>query len=314
MKSLPLGIDFGTTAGRIAVLALEHGRPVFVRMIRVARLGRDDVQLGRALAGELRSARIRERRCIVTVQEPAATMRALEMPGVRPREMHAIAHLEAERIYGEDRGYAGVGAELGDGRRLVGIARKDAITQAQTASAAAGLRPIAVDHAGFAFRRLFPAADVIIDAGSTATRFHTYCGKVPWSALIDIGGTAITAAIARAYQLSEEQAEQRKIARADGGAEHELALLADAVGRTLRAARAAGCVKLERIVFTGNGARLPSLLQRIERDTGCIVDTAMRQPLFCRNYGEDVIAAALPDWALALAAATWALPPGETDA
>ena len=164
----------------------------------------------------------------------------------------------------------------------------------------------------FAYARVFPQAEAIFDIGCHATRLSGVHQGIPWSTTLDLGGASVTAGIARAYSLDLELAERRKIERnSAAGAENELELLVEGMGRALRSARAAGCGDIERLIFVGNGARLNALVTRVERDTGCLVEVASRIPIAHGRYDGDIVAAALPDWALALGAASWSLAAGQ---
>jgi Tfp pilus assembly PilM family ATPase len=308
VKTLPLGIDIGETAIRIALLESENGVVRIARIIRCIATSSSVEDVGHALRSSLNEADVREKRCIAVLQDPDAVLRTLSLPPMSSREADAYVKLEADRLYGEGNGYAKRVASSDKETHIVGFAKRDAMTRVQNIARAARLQLQAIDYAGFAYKRLFPTADAIIDIGHNATRYCSLASVVPWSTSFEGGGAQLSAAIARAFALDHDTAEKRKIERGLLiGAEFEMDTLVEHIGRAMRTARVNGALATASIVMVGNGARAQDLLERIERETGCIVERAIRQPFGAGIYSDDVVSASLPDWALALGAASWTM-------
>jgi hypothetical protein len=62
---------------------------------------------------------------------------------------------------------------------------------------------------------------------------------------------------------------------------------------------------IDRIVVTGNGARLPSFLHDLEEASGAVAEAPVPEILHTGVYPEDVVRAAATDWTLAASLAAW---------
>lgn len=304
--TLPLGIDFGGSRIRVALAErAADGRPVLAAVAsRDVRGANPAAALGEAVA-ELRSV---ERRCVVGIGEPEATLRRCSLPSMSRRERHAAVRFEAARHvdYPLDRALLSI-FPTDEGDWLVGIARKDAVAARVDAARRAGLhRPLAIDDTAFALQRLFRSDAGAIDVGQTWTRVIVFARPAPRVVTIPIGGTHLTAAIARSLGIDATSAEERKrtIGHAGAGEWQRDELVARLAG-TLRA-HASGAPDAASWVLTGNGARTPGFCQALAHATGWTMRMAELDAAGSA-LPPDVLRAAGPDWSVAFGLALWNL-------
>ncbi|HTV72424.1 MAG TPA: pilus assembly protein PilM [Candidatus Acidoferrales bacterium] len=313
-RSLPLGIDLGAARIRIAEMWSHESAPTLERVITIdledARPGpHDERYLGSRIATSLRELGVRERRCVIAVAEPDATMRTVTFPPMGPRERERAGLFEASRHIDYPLSEASVKTAAIDpqqGLFALGIVRSAAMQRRLQVLRFAGLRPITVDHEAYALKRAFPYADAVLDIGYLLGRFYAYGAGAPVGIVLDGGADTFTQAIARGLSIDVPTAERRKrTIGLSGVAENEMNAFTYSVGRALLTARNQGVTGIQRLVVTGNGARLPSLAERLERDTGCSVDIAADLGVESSSYPEDITRASAPDWALSVGLALW---------
>jgi Tfp pilus assembly PilM family ATPase len=312
-RSLPLGIDVGHCRVRIAALSIE-GDAVVLERTAAFDVGDQTgaAAIGARIDAERRRLGIRERRCVLSLGEPEATLRSVCFPPMPARERARAARFEARRFYdGNDETTVQTAPiDASRGIYAVGIAPARALRARLETAQAARLRAVAVDHDAYAFRRVFPFADAVLDIGARRTRLYAYGENTPAGISIDAGSESFTAAIARSLGTDLESAERRKrTAGLAGAGDAELGAFAYSVGRALLWSRTQGVSGVARIVLTGNGARLPGLAARLERDTGCRIEVADRLAVAKSPYPYDALRAGAPDWALAVGLATWTAEP-----
>lgn len=310
-RSLPLGIDIGTTRLRIAEVRAEGGATVLSGALAVDLEPQGQpAAVGAVVAASVRELGTRERRCILCVGEPDAVLRAVVFPPMSSRERDRAAAFEAGRLMNAREPdlavrTAPIGAERG--LYAVGVVRKAELDRRLAIARAAKLRPVAVDHEACALRRAFPLADAVLDVGARYARLYVFGQDAPAGVALAGGSEGFTNAISRSLGIDTIAAERRKRATGFAGAgEAELTAFAGSVGRGLLAARSQGVTDIQRIVMTGNGSRLAGLAARLERDTGCSVHVADGFAVSKSAYPHDILRAAAPDWALAAGLATWA--------
>ncbi len=304
-QSFPLGIDLGTTGIRIAEIV---GPEPLVRNIVTKTLPpqASEQHIIQTLEFLLKQLQTKERRCIITCDDRHAIVRELSLPPMARHERLQAARIETQRLRNTDQPSSVRLERLAENRFVLGSIFDSAIERLQRIMRKTKLRLLAVDHASYAFRRIHQPCDAILDIGFEQTRFYGFTAQVPFTQSLDIAGNSFTQAIATLFAIDQESAESRKrlhgIAPAGDG---EIAAIVQFVGRAIRAARASGSGEIERILLTGNGARLPMLPLRLERDTGCLVEIATRFHGCQIAFADDLVRTAAPEWALACGAALW---------
>lgn len=312
---LSVGVDLGASRLRLAVVTTRAGSSsvehVVVRDLPAGvsssgLIAKPDV-VGDILADAVAEAGTRKRTCIGTVSDAAATVRAVAFPPMSRRERNKAARYEARRYINYPVENCVVrlvpGAET-EGY-LLGCAQADALRSRVHALRRAGLRPIAIDHESFAWRRAVPQADCLIDVGlsrSTVTVFTTPVADVR---TLSAGGAAITEEIARGLGIDAATAERRKrTLEHRAGSIVEAASFIAGVADVILEARSAG-KEIRRIALAGNGARLPGLAAALEGATGVTTSLAQFPSPLGSAYPQDVLRVGAPDWLLAFGAALW---------
>lgn len=312
-NALPLGIDIGTTRLRIAQLERQDALLRLQRMIAFdledAAVAGATEAIGDAIAERLRELGIKERRCVCAVGEDEGTVRPIALPPMPERERTRAARYEASRIieYPIDEALVRV-LPLDPARNVfaLGIVRRTAIERKLAIVRAAGLRAICVDHAAFALRRAYPRADAAVDIGLKSARFYALRSATPFGVVVEGGSIALTHALERTLAIDFALAERRKRTLGLAGAgESELMVFSAAIGQALFASRKNGVREIQQIVLVGNGARLPGLLERLERDTGCCIELGGEPSVAVSTYPHDVTRAGAPDWSLSIGLALW---------
>jgi Tfp pilus assembly PilM family ATPase len=312
--TLPLGIDIGTTRVRIAQLDVHRDAARLQRMIafdlpETSGASPAAESIGRTIAQRLAELAVKERRCVCALGEEEATIRPIVLPPMPQRERSKAARYEASRLIEYPIGEALVRVQpLDPARNLIaiGIARRAALERKLAIVRAAGLRAVCLDHDGFALRRVAPRADAAIDIGLKCARFYALRSATPFGLVIPGGSIELTHALERSLSIDFERAERRKRTLGlAGAAEGELTAFSAAIGQALLVARKHGVGEIQQIVLVGNGARLPGLRERLERDTGCTLEIGAEPPVAASAYPSDVGRAGAPDWSLSIGLALW---------
>lgn len=319
-KILPLGIDLGSTRVRVALGEAGRDGSVRIRAI-VARDAPDDAisPLNVGLPGlvaavieeMLDEIGSRERRCVLAIGAPACTLRTVRFPKMSWAERLRAARFEAQRFsdwdVDEDVSIIRTHAlDRGSGTYAVGVTRTASIESRLSTVRLAGLRAVAIDHDALAMRRMFPDGDAIVDVGAERSSVHVFGWNGPISMTTQTGGAAITRGIAAELSIDFPTAERRKrilgCAGAGVSAREEVVTSITSVIDRARS-RAA----IDRIVLTGNGARLPTFIHDLEEATGAIIEAPVPELLHTGVYPEDVVRAAAPDWVLAASLVVWSV-------
>ena len=309
----PLGVDIGTTRVRVAELDALGAGARLRRMIAFdlpqPAAERAPEAIGRALAERLAELGVKERRCVCAVGEDEGTIRPIALPPMPARERAHAARYEASRLIEYPIGEALVRVHALDPARnlfALGIVRRAPYERKLAIVRAAGLRPVCVDHDAFALRRVHPGADATIDIGERSARFYALRSSTPFGVVVAGGSVALTHALERSLSIDFALAERRKRTLGLAGAgETELMLFSAAIGQALLAARKHGVGEIQHIVLVGNGARLPGMLERLERDTGCSIEVGGEPAVVASAYPSDVSRAGAPDWSLSIGLALW---------
>ncbi len=227
-----VGLDVGTSALRAVEFVVEDGRPPVLEAFGQVGLApgvivdgevRDRDQVVAALGRLWRSGGFRTTRVRLGVAGLRAITRELELPPVPPDEVAAAVSLQAADIVPfpiERTSLASAvvsRTENDDGlpliRVLVAAAHRDLIDGLIRAVQDAGLEPEAVDLDTAALSRAFtlsgtsdPEAVVSVGAGLTMVVVH-HGDTLQFVRTIDVGGNAVTGALAAALDIPFADAE-----------------------------------------------------------------------------------------------------------
>jgi len=303
-ETLPLGVDIGAVRTRVALVERDaDGHPRLTAV--AARPTGTDAAI--ALADARAELRTRERRCVLALGLPEASLRVASFPAMRSIERARAARFEAARHvpYPPAEIVVRVVA-TGEERFAIGIAHRPALAARVAAAKRAGLRPSAVDDASFALARAFPYADAIVDIGERATHLIVPALPIPAVRSLAIGGGAFTAAIVASLGLDGIAAERRKLTLGLAGAgEHVRSSLIGELAAALTDHRAGARSEIRSIALAGNGARLAGLAEALEAAVAIPVRLGTLVAGACEGLPLDVVRAASPDWGLAYGLALW---------
>ncbi|MDQ2680522.1 MAG: pilus assembly protein PilM [Candidatus Eremiobacteraeota bacterium] len=316
MKSLPLGIDIGASRLRIAVVEMRAGNPA------VCAVATRDLSEGSSSSGEIpdpdyvatlledavQELGVRERRCVCSLGEPDAVLRAMIMPRMSPVERAGAIRLEADRFIDYSIDEAIVRTHpVSDASSLfaLGIVRKRVLSSRLKPLKKAGLKVCGVDHEAYALSRILPGYEAVVDIGTERTSIHLYTSPIPITLHYFSGGAEISRSIARDLSIDLVAAERRKriLGTSGAGEAAQRALAAEiaALIGTDRNRRGAA----EKIAIVGNSVRLPGLRLNLELATNRAVEIGIGEAFHSGAYPVDVLASAAPDWNLAVGLATW---------
>ena len=318
-RTLPLGIDLGSTRVRIACGVLDRENGFRLQAVSSRKLpdidgsDADAPQLIAAVLDELlEELGTRERRCILAVRTPDAQMRNVEFPPMNAFERARAARFEARRFAGWDIDAAPTAVRVhpvdaNSGWYTVGAVQRAVLDKLVKPAKMAGLRVHAIDDEGFALRRAFPEIDGIIDVGFERSALHASSPRGPVSWHVGVGSADITRGIATDLAIDLPAAEKRKCILGSAGA--GIAACRFVVSELCAAiARARSRVPLERVALTGNGARLPGFQSLLAGASPATIEMPVSNHLICDAYPEDVVRSAGPDWSLAVGLCAWGAP------
>lgn len=314
-KTLPLGIDIGTTRIRVVEAEFDasgaHVRAVAVRELSgtsstPGSFGEPEY-VAALLEDALAELGTRERRCVCAVGEPDALLRSLVFPKMTIAERERAARFEAQRHvdYPVDEAIVRIHPiDAASGSWALGIARSSAIVARLAALRAAGLKPTAMDHEACALARALPGFDAIIDIGYQRTSVHIPTKQAPITLQAYNGGADVTRAIERDLSIDAHSAEKRKriLGTAGAGERARTALTSD-IASLIRNARTTQAIS--RVAVVGNAARLAGIAADIELATGVICEMPVSAALRGSSYPEDVVRSSAADWTLAAGLALW---------
>ena len=312
LKTLPLGVDLGSSRVRVAALEqTPHGpalRAVATRDIFESNDAEetpfDPGYVGLLVEDAVRELDTRERRAVCAIGLPAALLFDIDLPKMRPSDRRQAAYFEAARFIEYPLEEAAVHLNGKPGEYNVGVARRDDLSARSAALRSAGLRVLAIDHESYALLRAYPRHDAVLDIGLRRAALHVKTNRSPQSFSCSSGGEHITRAVARDLELDEPAAEKRKriLGTAGAGERARIALIAE-LASLVRAAQAS--TTLTKIALAGNASRLPGLDAALERACGVRVELALSEVLNTTSYPQDVLRSACPDWTLAASLALW---------
>jgi len=313
-RSLPLGIDIGTTRLRVAHAVQAGGGPQ-VRAVAVR-----DISAGAATSGAIadppyiaalleeavRELKTRERRCVAAIGTPDASLQHVTLPSMTRFERVSAARFEAERYveFPVSEAVVRIHRSRAAGGFVLGVVRRSILSGRVDALRRAGLRPVAIDHEACALARVFTAFDAVLDVGYERTALHAIASPVPATLHAPAGGAQITGGIAQDLAIDEHSAEKRKrILGIAGAGERALGTLVDTICALVRVARQT--TPIVRMALTGNASRLAGLGAAVEAITGASCEVPVAPLLQHTAYPEDVLRSGCQDWTLAAALTTW---------
>jgi Tfp pilus assembly PilM family ATPase len=309
-RSLPLGLDLGTSRVRVAKAVLERGSTVRIVAVTARDIATTSADVIGTIVEELaREVGGRERRCVTSMGAPEAIVRTIQFPPMTWTERRRAARFEARRFVPWDVDALPTRVRLcavDSRQRLFAVAaiREHDIEAKLHVIRDAGLRSIAIDHDGIALRRALPLGDAIVDIGAERSTVHVYEEAMPRSLAIGLGGKNVTVGIAADLGIDQATAERRKriLGQAGAGAD-----ACDSIVRALAQAieRMRTRMPIAGVTLTGNGARLPGLAAALELATGVSAAIPISPLLDNGSYADDVLRAAGPDWAMAAGLASW---------
>ncbi len=308
-KTQPLGIDLGSHRVRVAAIEYRGDRPELIGVTAREIGGADDGARVAAIESACAELGTRERRCIVGLSEPTALIRRVSFPAMSHREREKAARFEAARFIDYPIADACIRIESIPGSRTdyhLGIARRSELEQKITLLRKAGLRPLAVDHEAFGYRRIAPRVDAMLDIGHQRTRLHIFSSTIPVSIVLSTAGQTLTDAVAASLGIDVSAAERRKRTIGLAGAGEAVRdFLCDELATALIDYRAAGGSEIRSIALAGNGSRLFGIDEHIATMTAIHTAPVEFGGTIGSTLPRDVLRAAAPDWMLACGLALW---------
>lgn len=313
--SLPLGVDIGSTRVRILeAVATPHGPRVRAVAIREVASGAassggiaDTEHVAALIEDALAEIRPSQRRCVASIGEPDAVLRAIRFPKMTRFERERSARFEAERLveFPADEAVVRVHrASPHTGTWVIGVARVSAVKTRLAALRHARLKVVSIDHESCAFARALPSYDAIVDIGLRRASLHAVTSEMPFTLQTFNGGADVTRCIERELSLDQRSAEKRKrILGTAGAGESARAALTGDIAAMVRSAREK--VAIAKIALVGNGSRLPGLARDLEIATGALCELPVTGTLLNGEYPEDVARSGAPDWTLAAGLVLW---------
>ena len=318
MASTCVGLDIGTSAVKVVQLSRAGGT------FLINRVGLAPVPLGAIEGGSvhdipavtqvvtrlLRQSRIGAGRVMPAVAGQAVVVRSLKFPQMPRDQLAEAVKWEAERYIPfsveeavMDHAVLGEAPDTGEQEVMLVAAQRSIIESHLEVLKAARLQPLAMDVQPFALARslgayLSPAIEgqasnvALIDVGAGTTDLVIFHGEVHrFTRIIPIGGTYFTRAVAGRMGMSEEEAENLKLARGQvpvGDDRHydspEDAQLASILGavmselvteirRSLDYFRLQYHEEIARLVATGGGIMLRNMVAFLEQELNLRVET-----------------------------------------
>src|SRR5262245_9429323 len=240
MAQVRIGVDIGSTGVRAAELSMRTIPPTLVRVAQVP------VAEGAVSAGEIRDpgavsdalkelwhrGKFRSKEIILGVANQRVVVREVSLPWLVDKELRESLPFQVQEFVPIPVEEAVLDYHIleefeREGRRMVRIllvaAQKTMIQQIVQAAEAAKLRPAGLDLVPFAIVRSVGSIDAmgldesgsgdeaIVEVGADVTSICVHAWGVPrFVRILPSGGHDVTAAVARAVGVSEEEAEMLK--------------------------------------------------------------------------------------------------------
>ena len=307
-----LGVDVGTSKLKVVELKKAKGGKAELSTYGMARLPDDLVRadsdeiVGKimvALQKIVERAEMKAKRVYASLPGFSVFSQEIVLPAMSKSKLAAAVEQEAgKHVPGdladmvldweviEEALHPGAQAHEDQIRVLLTAAPKTLVDRYSRIFKGAGLELVSLETEAMALVRSIIGRDrtptLVVDLGSTATDIIIVHGAMPrFTRTIDVGGLAMTQAMAKGMQVSFDQAEQMKkdvgLGAVEGG--QIPAGLRPAIGEILGEIRTVGEAfakesghDVERIVLAGGAAKLKGFDRVVEAETG--VTTAVGNP------------------------------------
>jgi type IV pilus assembly protein PilM len=301
MPQVRIGVDIGSTGVRAAELSMRGVPPQLVRVAQVpipeGAVGSGEVRDPAAVSDSLRElwhrGRFRSRDVILGVANQRVVVREVSLPWMTDKELRESLPFQVQEFVPIPVEEAVLDFHIleefeREGRRMVRIllvaAQKTMIQQIVAAAELAKLRPVGLDLVPFAIVRSVGSIDgmgldesgggdeAIVEIGADVTSICVHAWGVPrFVRILPSGGRDVTAAVARALSVSDEEAEVFKRGAAES-ADADKSEQAEKAGMS-RAASFADDIRssldfyqsqmpgarIGRVLLTGGGSKLAGL-------------------------------------------------------
>lgn len=307
-----VGLDIGTSAVRAAVIQTGRGEPVLKRYGQVALpegaviAGEiaEPATVRDALTQLWKTAKLPRKRVVVGVANQRVIVRRVDVPYMSEEELQESLPFRAAEyipIPIEEAVLDFVPLEefaTPEGEAMLSVlviaAQRDMIAEVVEVVGEIGVKPLAVDLQAFALVRAVTGPDFDLDVGSRAlvnigagvTQVVLLKGgTVRFLRIVPIGGAQFTKALAEALSVGTDEAERRKrrIGVAiegpgdDDPGRKALTTEADTLIEEIRGSieyylSESGEDSVDRMMISGNAARLPNLANRLGRSLGSAIE------------------------------------------
>ncbi len=318
-----VALDVGSYAVRAVELSMGGGEPVLERFAQVVlppgAVDRGEVVDAAAVTAAVRrlwsEGGVRGRRVVLGVANQRVIVRQAEFPAMPEEELQAALQFEAQelipipvedaildfQVLDETTGTEG-GARM---RVLVAAAQRDMVRAYLAAVEGAGLTVSAVDVVPFALVRALappalgldePAAEAIVSIGGGVTNIVVHEQGAPrFVRILLLGGSDVTAAIARDLDVDADEAEELKrradlssddpaMAQAGRVVADRIGPLIEEIGGSLDYYRSQSqSLPVTRVLLTGGASRTAGLVERLDAQLDAQVEVA--RPLSAVRIG-----------------------------
>ncbi len=313
-RSLPLGIDIGTTGLRIVAATTGARGPLIGRVVS------RQIPPGYATSGEIAEPEFvaalldqaiedldtPERRCVCSVGAPEALLRAVQLPqrSAKQRTRAALRYAASHIDYAPNDALIRIHPLQGSLHAL-GVVRKAALQSRVLTLRRAGMKVIAFDHEALALGRAFPDCGILVDVGYERTSVHRYGATIPATIQTPGGGAQVTRAIQTELAIDAISAEKRKCELGTLGAGDSTrgSLVLDLM-RSIDSLRGLEH-EVRAIGLVGSGSRLSGLAAELQAKTGVPVNTPALRFITSAAHATGTAKANAVGWALAAGLSLW---------
>jgi len=299
-RTLPLGIDIGTT--RLRIVCTELNTTPRVCAVAARDVPNTSELLPSLIVETWDQLRTIERRCVLSVGMPHAQLSSATLKteeGGRSRAAYAQARCRVDYPIGDAvvRWHA---IDHNHDVYALGIVRAEALRAMLESFPATSLRVIAIDHDSLALQRALPQYDAVLDIGHARTSLHRFSGALPMTICLNAGSAQMTKQIQGDLGIDQRSAELRKRTYGVNGAGEAALdrLIAEIAAAVEAFERQSG--QVQRVALVGNGARLVQLPVQLRRACGRHFELAV--PVVFANAPDEGASA---DFALAAGLSTW---------